>query len=71
MTSHELARKLLDMPDCQMIASIDAENITGNDNDKIFANSVIEISHDKRRKTVELHFEESDANFKLIKEERQ
>lgn len=33
MTLHELARKLFGMPDCQMTASIDAAEITSNDDD--------------------------------------
>lgn len=71
MTSHEFARKLLDMPDCQITASVDAEEITGAEGDKVFAKSVVEISYDRRHQTIELHFEECDTNFKLMKEEKQ
>lgn len=62
MTSHELARQLLSMPDLEVSASIDADEITGREHDKVYAESIIEVRIE--RNMIELHFETASCNYK-------
>lgn len=63
MLSHQLAYKLLTLPDVEILVSIDADNITKTDFTKVFGTSIIEVRFNCNK--VELHFEECEANFIL------
>lgn len=65
MKSKDLIEVLKDNPEYEINVSVDAYDITGKDEDKIYANSCIEPIVENSRKAITLHFEDCNINFKI------